>query len=86
MIPRHILADRPLIICRTSYLNEPITACSVAGIGSALEEEFHTKGLHVYATARSRTKMSHLENLPNGTILELDVMSKECITATVETI
>jgi NADP-dependent 3-hydroxy acid dehydrogenase YdfG len=63
-----------------------MTARSVDGIGSALVEEFHTKGLHVYATARSRTKTSHLGNLPNVTILELDDISNEGTTATIETI
>jgi 1-acylglycerone phosphate reductase len=63
-----------------------ITGCSAGGIGSALVEEFHTKGLHVYATARSRAKMSHLQKLANVTILELDVVSGESIAAAVETV
>ncbi|RHZ48467.1 hypothetical protein CDV55_101639 [Aspergillus turcosus] len=63
-----------------------ITGCSAGGIGSALVEEFHAKGLHVYATARSQARMSHLEKLANVTILELDVVSAESIASAVETV
>lgn len=63
-----------------------ITGCSAGGIGSALAEAFHGRGLHVFATARSRSKMSHLENLPNITLLELDVVSPSSVTAAVEAV
>ncbi|PLB53811.1 NAD(P)-binding protein [Aspergillus steynii IBT 23096] len=56
-----------------------ITGCSEGGIGSALVEEFHAKGLHVYATARSKAKMAHLKELPNVSFLELDVTSSSSI-------
>lgn len=60
-----------------------ITGCS-GGIGSTLAKEFHAAGLHVYATARSKAKMTHLEHLENITLLELDVVSQASIEAAVE--
>ncbi|KAL5363334.1 hypothetical protein BJX96DRAFT_155558 [Aspergillus floccosus] len=63
-----------------------ITGCSEGGIGSALAEVFHERGLHVFATARSISKMSHLEKLPNVTLLELDVTCSSSIATAVETV
>jgi NADP-dependent 3-hydroxy acid dehydrogenase YdfG len=53
-----------------------ITGCSVGGIGSALALEFHRRGLHVFATARSLDKLAHLANLDCVTLLQLDVTSQ----------
>lgn len=63
-----------------------ITGCSAGGIGSALVEELHAQGLRVYATARSLSKMSHLEKLPNVTLLTLDVVDPASIAAAVDTV
>lgn len=63
-----------------------ITGCSDGGIGSALAETFHERGLHVFATARTMSKMSHLEKLPNVTLLQLDVLSQASIEATVKAV
>lgn len=41
-------------------------------------------GSHVFATARSLSKTSHLKSLPNITLLELDVISQESINAAVK--
>ncbi|RJE18899.1 hypothetical protein PHISCL_08766 [Aspergillus sclerotialis] len=60
-----------------------ITGCG-GGIGSTLAKEFHAAGLHVYATTRSKAKMTHLEHLENITLLELDVVSQASIEAAVE--
>ncbi|KAK7756326.1 putative secondary metabolism biosynthetic enzyme [Diatrype stigma] len=61
-----------------------ITGCSEGGIGEALALEFQAQGLHVFATARSETKISDsLKQLPNVTVLPLDVTSKESIAAAV---
>jgi short-subunit dehydrogenase len=57
-----------------------ITGCSDGGIGSALAQSFHKKGLHIFATARNISKMQDLRDLPNITFLELDVTSPESIT------
>ena len=38
-------------------------SCSDAGLGSALAIAFPEAGLHVYATARSSYKMSHVESV-----------------------
>lgn len=61
-----------------------ITGCSAGGIGFALAEEFQSRGFHVFATARTRSKTSTLENLPNVTFIPLDVDSSSMISAAVE--
>jgi 1-acylglycerone phosphate reductase len=63
-----------------------ITGCSAGGIGSALVDEFHARGLHVYATARSAAKMSHLKQLPTVTLLELDITDQSSIEAAVQAV
>ncbi|OGM48245.1 oxidoreductase, partial [Aspergillus bombycis] len=63
-----------------------ITGCSAGGIGSALAETFHERGMHVFATARSISKMAHLEKLPNVSLLELDVTDSKSIESAVEAV
>lgn len=63
-----------------------ITGCSVGGIGFALAEEFQTRGFHVFATARTRSKTSNIENLPNVTFIPLDVADISTISAAVEVV
>ncbi|RAK96508.1 SDR family oxidoreductase [Aspergillus ibericus CBS 121593] len=63
-----------------------ITGCSAGGIGSALAETFHARNHHVFATARSMAKLSHLSQYPNMTLLTLDVTKPEDISAAVETV
>ena len=63
-----------------------VTGCSAGGIGSALVEAFQLRGLHIFATARSRAKMNHLETLANVTLLILDVTNPADIASAVETI
>lgn len=63
-----------------------ITGCSAGGSGSAFAESFQKRGLHVFATARTLSKMSHLENLPNTTLIELDVISPASIAAALEVV
>ncbi|XMA15012.1 hypothetical protein WAI453_007803 [Rhynchosporium graminicola] len=55
-----------------------ITGCSPGGIGHALAREFHAKGLHVIATARTKEAIQDLEDMGMST-LALDVTSKEGI-------
>ena len=55
-----------------------ITGCSEGGMGAALAIELHTRGLHVYATARSVSKMDSLTKLGIQT-LPLDVSSESSI-------
>ncbi|CCG81194.1 Putative uncharacterized protein [Taphrina deformans PYCC 5710] len=57
-----------------------ITGCSDGGIGQTLAEEF-AKTCHVYATARSVSKMSALQSVTHITLLQLDVCSKDSIVA-----
>ena len=64
-----------------------ITGCSVGGIGGGLAEAFHKKGYHVFATARTPSKISQsLAKAPNVTVLTLDVLSSESIAAAVESV
>ena len=61
-----------------------ITGCSAGGIGSALVEVFQKSNLHVFATARDPTKMSHLKALPNVVLLTLDPTLPESVQAAME--
>lgn len=63
-----------------------ITGCSAGGSGSALAEAFQKRGLHVFATARTLSKMSHLKDLPNVTLLELDITISQSITAALDAV
>lgn len=56
-----------------------VTGCSEGGIGHALAQEFQERGVHVFATARTISKMNPLEGLPNVTLLTLDVTSEASI-------
>lgn len=60
-----------------------ITGCSAGGIGSSLATAFQRHDYHVFATARSASKMSHLASLPNMTLLTLEVTSHTSIQAAV---
>jgi 1-acylglycerone phosphate reductase len=55
-----------------------ITGCSKGGIGDALAQEFHSKGVRVFATARNLEKIEHLKKLGLD-VLQLDVTSTESI-------
>jgi 1-acylglycerone phosphate reductase len=63
-----------------------ITGCSQGGIGFSLAESFQKRGLHVFATARSISKMAHLADLPNVTLLTLDVTSSSSIAEAVHAV
>lgn len=63
-----------------------ITGCSSGGIGSALAAAFQKRNLHVFATARNPSKMSHLEKMPNITVLTLDPTSESSVNAAVESV
>lgn len=60
-----------------------VTGCSAGGIGSGLVKEFQSRGCHVFATARNPAKMQDLKELPNVTLLSLDVCSQASIEAAV---
>lgn len=63
-----------------------ITGCSAGGIGFALALAFQQRGLYVFATARTLSKMAELEKLPNVTLLSLDVTSSSSIAAAVDAV
>ncbi|KAJ5658971.1 hypothetical protein N7507_005422 [Penicillium longicatenatum] len=62
-----------------------VTGCSTGGVGASLAEAFKDNGYHVYATARSPSKVpSSLHEASNVTVLALDVTSSESIAAAAE--
>lgn len=63
-----------------------ITGCSEGGIGYALAREFQSRGLCVFATGRTLSKMASLEDLSNITLLALDVTSADSISAAMQTV
>jgi NAD(P)-dependent dehydrogenase (short-subunit alcohol dehydrogenase family) len=56
-----------------------VTGCTAGGIGAALCHEFQRRGLHVFATARTPSKVGDLQKLSNVTVLALDVTSASSI-------
>ncbi|KAF2458439.1 hypothetical protein BDY21DRAFT_385451 [Lineolata rhizophorae] len=62
-----------------------ITGCSKGGIGDALAQEFKSRGLRVFATARNPAKIEHLKELGCDTLL-LDVTSQQSIDAAVKSV
>ncbi|KAI9705381.1 MAG: hypothetical protein M1820_005211 [Bogoriella megaspora] len=64
-----------------------VTGCSQGGIGAGLAEAFRDKGYHVFATARTPTKIPQsLAQAQDVTILPLDVLSSEAIDAAVASV
>jgi NAD(P)-dependent dehydrogenase (short-subunit alcohol dehydrogenase family) len=63
-----------------------ITGWSAGGAGSALATTFASRGLHVFATARNLSKVSHLSDMKNITLLQLDVEDPASLTAAVEAV
>lgn len=55
-----------------------ITGCSPGGIGYALAKQFHSKGLHVFATARNEKAVTDLSSL-GIEVLQLEVTSPKSI-------
>ncbi|TVY55514.1 Short-chain dehydrogenase cctT [Lachnellula cervina] len=50
-----------------------ITGCSAGGLGSGIALAFQARNIHVFATSRSLSSLQHLKDVPNVTLLELDV-------------
>ena len=63
-----------------------ITGCSHGGVGHALAETFQSRGFHVFATARTLSKMHSLGHLPDTTLLTLDVTCTASIATAVEAV
>jgi NADP-dependent 3-hydroxy acid dehydrogenase YdfG len=62
-----------------------ITGCSQGGAGEALARVFHQNGFKVFATARSLSKIQHLES-EGIEALELNVLDAQSIEQTVQTV
>jgi len=60
-----------------------ITGCSQGGLGDALAQEFHNRGLHVIASARNLSKMDHLVKMGID-VVQLDTLEDASIQAAVE--
>ncbi|KAB8237504.1 SDR family oxidoreductase [Aspergillus alliaceus] len=63
-----------------------ITGCSDDGIGSGLALTFHERGYHVFATARNIEKLTRLKDMPDVTLLTLDVLDQAHIDAAVQAV
>lgn len=64
-----------------------ITGCSAGGVGAAFAEAFRAKGYHVFATARTPSKIPRaMHTADNVTILALDVTSAESIISAAEAV
>ena len=63
-----------------------ITGCSAGGIGSALVEAFHRRNFQVLATARDVSKMSHLKDLPNVTLISLNPTLESSVQAALKSL
>jgi 1-acylglycerone phosphate reductase len=62
-----------------------ITGCSAGGLGDALAQAFHREGVRVFATARSVSKIRHLEEM-GMVVLELDVTDRESVARAVSAV
>jgi 1-acylglycerone phosphate reductase len=62
-----------------------ITGCSQGGAGEALARVFHQNGFKVFATARSLSKIQHLES-EGIEVLELNVLDNQSIEKTVHAV
>ncbi|KAF2028047.1 NAD(P)-binding protein [Setomelanomma holmii] len=59
-----------------------VTGCSSGGVGAALAQAFADNGYHIFATARTPSKVPEsLRETSNVTVLALDVTSSESIAA-----
>jgi NAD(P)-dependent dehydrogenase (short-subunit alcohol dehydrogenase family) len=64
-----------------------ITGCSEGGVGASLADAFKDNGYHVFATARSPSKVPQsLHDSANVTVLALDVTTSESIARVAETV
>jgi 1-acylglycerone phosphate reductase len=70
---------------KTSRKTVLITGTSKGGIGDALAQEFHWKGLRVIATARNLAKVQHLKDL-GLEVLPLDVVDHASIQDAVKSV
>jgi short-subunit dehydrogenase len=71
-----------MVITRKTCL---VTGCSKGGCGAALAEAFNNAGYHVFATARSPSKIPQsLHSVANVTVLALEVTSSQSIAAVAE--
>lgn len=64
-----------------------ITGCSADGIGAVLALTLAKQGHRIFATARNASKIPfELSNLPNVSIITLDVSSKESVAEAAKTV
>ena len=56
-----------------------ITGCTKGSIGYSLAKEFAAQDYHVFATTRNIASMGDLSNIPNVTLLPLDITSRDSV-------
>lgn len=61
-----------------------MTGCSEGGLGEGIVRAFVAEGIYVFATARSISSLAYLKDLPNITLLALDVTSPKSIASALE--
>ncbi|KAI0122998.1 putative short-chain dehydrogenase/reductase [Xylariales sp. AK1849] len=76
---------RSAIMVETRKRTVLVTGCSEGGIGFALAQEFHRRGLRVFATARNLSKVQHLQDA-GLEIVQLDVVDQASIRSAAETV
>jgi 1-acylglycerone phosphate reductase len=81
VLPPFTVVKRPSSSSQKTVL---VTGCSQGGLGDALAQAFHKRGLRVIATARNPSKITHFKALGIET-LPLDVLSaksiEECVSS-----
>ena len=82
VLPPVTVVKRPSSSANKTVL---ITGCSQGGLGDALAQAFHKRGLRVIATGRNPSKIAHFKPLGIETIL-LDVLSPQSIEACVSSV
>lgn len=77
----------PLIYLILEISADPSTRLFAGGIGAGLAEAFSETGYHVFATARTTSKIpKSLSQASNVTVLKLDVLSSDDIAAAVASV
>jgi 1-acylglycerone phosphate reductase len=62
-----------------------VTGCSVGGIGDAIAQALHRRGLRVFATARTLSKIQHLKDMGMD-VVQLDVTNPASVQQAVKTV
>lgn len=82
-VPLHVIQfEKPTETMNRKFVL--VTGCSERGIGYAFVHSFLNQGYHVFATARTLSKMGSLASLTDVTLLPLDVNDPASIATVVD--